>query len=159
MTRLGFADLMIVAAAACWAGYVLWGKGTLKRVDSLVYTTWAMIAGAAATLVFSLLFRQPLKPPLDPEVLVLLAVLVAGPTIGAFWLWNIATRRRAAAFIEHHAIPDSGLCDPVRAPSARRTARRLAGRGHVPDRRRRRARPRRPGGSLKRAAARLKKRL
>lgn len=92
LTRLGVADLLIVAAAACWAGYVLWGKGTLKRVDSLVYTTWAMIAGAAATLVFSLLFRQPLKPPLDPEVLVLLAVLIAGPTIGAFWLWNIATR-------------------------------------------------------------------
>lgn len=92
LTRLGFADLLIVAAAACWAGYVLWGKGTLKRVDSLVYTAWAMIAGATATLLFCLLFDQPLKPPLDPEVLVLLAVLIAGPTVGAFWLWNIAAR-------------------------------------------------------------------
>lgn len=92
LTRLGFADLLIVAAAACWAGYVLWGKETLKRVDSLVYTAWAMIAGATATLFFCLLFDQPLKPPLDPEVLVLLAVLIAGPTVGAFWLWNIAAR-------------------------------------------------------------------
>ncbi len=92
LTRLEFSDLLIVAAAAAWALYVLWGRGTLKRVASPVYTAWAMLFGMTGTLLYALFDHRLLTMPETPEALGLMAILIAGPTLGAFWTWNIATR-------------------------------------------------------------------
>ncbi|MBS1371000.1 MAG: DMT family transporter [Lentisphaeria bacterium] len=91
LTRLGFPDLLIVGAAASWAGYVLWGKSTLQRVDSLVYTAWAMLFGMSSTFLYALADRRLLSVPGNPETYWLLALLVLLPTLGAFWAWNQAT--------------------------------------------------------------------
>lgn len=41
-------DVYVLLAAAVWGVYTVWGRPVIARMGSLAFTTWTMLAGAAA---------------------------------------------------------------------------------------------------------------
>ena len=63
LSQLHWSDLLILGSAGSWALYVLWGRGTVRRVPSLVYTGWTLLSCTAAVGIYSLLDGQMLSLP------------------------------------------------------------------------------------------------
>lgn len=111
LTAFNFGDVLVVAAAAAWALYVLWGRSLLQRVDSLVYTAWTMLSGMASVGIYALFAGIPLYYPRETEAYWLLAATIFLPSIGAFWCWNQASKMMSLPIqnISQYLIPVSAI--------------------------------------------------
>ena len=111
LSQLHWSDLLILGSAGSWALYVLWGRGTVRRVPSLVYTGWTLLSCTAAVGIYSLLDGQMLSLPRNSEGWWLLVWMILFPTIGAFWAWNQASGVLALPIqnISQYLIPVSAV--------------------------------------------------
>ena len=111
LSQLHWSDLLIFGSAGSWALYVLWGRGTVRRVPSLVYTGWTLLSCTAAVGIYSLLDGQMLSLPRNSEGWWLLVWMILFPTIGAFWAWNQASGVLALPIqnISQYLIPVSAV--------------------------------------------------
>ena len=89
---LSWSDLLIPVSAAAWAGYVIWGRGTVRRMASLPYTFWTLAGCTVSVGLYSFFDGRMLLLPRTAEGWGLLAWMVFVPTIGALWAWNQASR-------------------------------------------------------------------
>jgi drug/metabolite transporter (DMT)-like permease len=80
-------DLLVLASAACWAVYSVFGKPVVKRVGGFRATMWAMLFGAAFLFVLRLTVSRQQVWPTDNETWLVVAYIAVFPTAVAFFAW------------------------------------------------------------------------
>ncbi len=83
-------DVYVLLAAATWGVYTVWGRPLIVRIGSLAFTTWTMLAGAAAVGAF-LPFADAAWPS-GAKAWTLVAGLGLVSTLLPFWTWNAAQK-------------------------------------------------------------------
>lgn len=83
-------DVYVLLAAIAWAVYSVYGRATIARLGSGVYTCWTMLFGALAFV--PVLVCGMFTWPSTLRAWGLLAVLGLGCTLLPFWAWNAAQK-------------------------------------------------------------------
>ena len=140
-SRLSFApgvalgNLLLLIAMACYAAYFLISKPLLARYDAITVGTYVMLFAALGVLPLGI----PALWRLDPAVLHgsigwLVAYIVAGPTIGAYFLNLWALRRvssnTVASFLYLQPFL-AAVSAPLVLPGERLTSRTLVAGGLI----------------------------
>lgn len=95
-------DLLMLAATLSWAMYNVLTRRFMPQGSPLGHTSWIMVAGALALLVFALASGSPIHPMETPAV-ASMALMVIGGTVLAYLFWGMGIARlgagRTAIFI------------------------------------------------------------
>lgn len=93
-------DLMILANALFFAGFLVFGKPMMDRYDPLSVTAWMFALGAVVALPAGLLTGMPSQlARLRPEPLAWLAFIVVGPSVLTYLLNARALRHVPASTV------------------------------------------------------------
>jgi drug/metabolite transporter (DMT)-like permease len=91
---LNLGDLLMLAAILCWSIYTLVGR---RLHDVPPITSTAVQAAAAVVLLTPFLAINGLQWPTDSAGWIAVGYIVLFPSLGAYVLWNAATRKVPAA--------------------------------------------------------------
>jgi len=93
-------DLLILANALCFAGFLVLGKPMMDKYDPLSVTTWMFVFGAVVALPLGLLTGLPGQLRLLPsESLLWLAFIIIGPSVLTYLLNARALRHVHASTV------------------------------------------------------------
>lgn len=92
-------DLLIVVNSACYAAYLVLGRGILQRHDSFVVTTWVMTFGAVMVVPFGAGDAVAAAPALSGGAWLGIAWIVLAATIGTYGLNAWALARAPASLV------------------------------------------------------------
>jgi drug/metabolite transporter (DMT)-like permease len=90
-----YGDIMIFAAAMCWALYSVFSRDTVKRLGGFASTTWLMVAGAIELLILQIFWPWPTHIPGSGQITQWAVILYISifPTALAFLVWYEAMSR------------------------------------------------------------------
>lgn len=101
-------DLLIFAAASCWAVYTLSAKGVIERLGGLLYTAWSMFFAGIWTLLYQIVLEHPVRYPVLLPDLFWTLYLILIPSAMAFFSWNNAMK-----YISTGLLAVSGYFTPM----------------------------------------------
>lgn len=85
-------DLLVLAAAACWAVYSVFSKPLVNRIGGYASTTWVMVAGALELIILRWAWPAPAVWPDNIHKWMAVMYLALFPTAIAFFAWYEAMR-------------------------------------------------------------------
>jgi drug/metabolite transporter (DMT)-like permease len=125
LSKASIGDLLILANSICYAGYLVLMRRLMLRHPPMQVARWVFTLGVVSVLPFALLPDFVRQAPLRPGVYAILAYIVLGPTVLAYFLNNYALQRvessTAATFIYLQPLIATALAVPLlgERPTAR----------------------------------------
>jgi drug/metabolite transporter (DMT)-like permease len=111
-------DLMLVLNGLCYAGFLVAGRGILRRRDALAVAAWVFRYGALPVVALALPDLLRLRPAgVPPVAWAALAGIVAFPTVAAYglniWALSRTGPSTAAVFVYLQPLLAAGLAAAV----------------------------------------------
>lgn len=101
-------DLLVFAAAFCWAVYTVFAKDVISRLGGLLYTAWSMFFAGIWTLLYQILMGYTVHYPILLPDLFWTLYLILIPSAMAFFSWNSAMK-----YISTGLLAVSGYFTPM----------------------------------------------
>jgi drug/metabolite transporter (DMT)-like permease len=125
LDRASIGDLLILANALCYAGYLVLMRRLMLRHPPMQVIRWVFTLGVVTALPFLLVPGLVRQMPMPPAIYLVFVFMVLGPTVMAYFLNNWALQRvessTVATFIYLQPLVATALAVPLlgERPTAR----------------------------------------